>query len=410
MKTRPLAVALLVALAPASFPLPAAAQSGAEDPVTAMARARFKEGVEFYDKGQFEQARAAFLQAYALKKHPAVLLNLAWSCLKSGHALDAERYFKQFLTEGKDATDKQRADATDGSNQARNKIGRIDVVAPQGTEITIDGDRVGAAPLGDPVAVEPGAHTVTFKGPDTATETQSVSVLGGEKAIVRFGRKSASDAAPAGGAPAPAPSAPPATPPAAAPTETPSEPAAAPPEDTTHASHAAPKEKESRGGPGLFTPPDNLVPVVIGGVLVAASAGVAIAMLVGKSAANDSAATTANQLSNAMLGCDPSNGQPIMAAPGGNVQPLPPNDPRYSKAVDACNSYNTDINNVNTDATIGNIAIGVGIAALAGTVIYWIVGDKSADAPARSGFFQPTVVPMVTATSGGAAFSLSGRF
>ncbi len=149
MKTRPIAVALLVALAPATFPLAAFAQSGAEDPVTSMARARFKEGVEYYDKGQFEQARVAFLQAYALKKHPAVLLNLAWSCLKSGHALEAKRYFKQFLAESKDITDKQRADANDGVNQARSKIGRIEVVAAQGTEITVDGDRVGTAPLAD---------------------------------------------------------------------------------------------------------------------------------------------------------------------------------------------------------------------------------------------------------------------
>src|SRR5580692_4392580 len=154
MKTRPLAIALLLSIAPATFPTAALAQAGSEDPVTAMARARFKEGVEFYDKGQFEQARAAFLQAYALKKHPAVLLNLAWSCLKSGHALDAERYFKQFLVDGKEISDKQRADATDGLSQSRNKIGRIDVVAPPGTEITIDGDRAGSAPLTDPVPVE----------------------------------------------------------------------------------------------------------------------------------------------------------------------------------------------------------------------------------------------------------------
>src|ERR1700733_10886292 len=108
MRTRPLAVALFVALAPAVFAAPSRAQSAAEDPTTDMARTRFKEGVSFYDKGQYEQARAAFLQAYALKKHPAVLLNLAWSSLKSGRALEAERYFRQFLAEGKHSTDKQR--------------------------------------------------------------------------------------------------------------------------------------------------------------------------------------------------------------------------------------------------------------------------------------------------------------
>src|SRR5580692_7246311 len=99
MRTRPLAVALLLALAPVAFAPTVVAQSAADDPTTAMARARFKEGVDFFDKGSFEQARASFLQAYALKKHPAVLLNLAWSCVKSGHALEAERYFKQYLAE-----------------------------------------------------------------------------------------------------------------------------------------------------------------------------------------------------------------------------------------------------------------------------------------------------------------------
>src|SRR6516225_8166354 len=109
-KPRPIALALLLTLAPAAFSPVAGAQSSAEDPTTAMARSRFKEGVDFYDKGEFEQARLSFLQAYALKKHPAVLLNLAWSCLKSGHALEADKYFKQFLVEGHDITDKQRSD------------------------------------------------------------------------------------------------------------------------------------------------------------------------------------------------------------------------------------------------------------------------------------------------------------
>lgn len=398
MKTRPIAVALLVALAPATFPLAAVAQSGAEDPVTAMARARFKEGVEFYDKGQFEQARVAFVQAYALKKHPAVLLNLAWSCLKSGHALEAERYFKQFLAESKDITDKQRADATDGVNQSRSKIGRIDVVAPQGTEITIDGDRVGAAPLAEPVAVEPGAHTVMFKGTDSGTETQSVSVLGGEKAVARYARKTAPEG-PAAGA-QDHPSTPPSTPPTQPPSETPAEPAAnqAPAEAEKPKAHAARKESVEPSGPSFLSPPDNVVPIVVGGIVVAASAGVAIAMSVFKGQANDSAAQTYAQVNGAGFGCDPARG-------------LSTNDPRYPALVDSCSSYDNDISNVNTDATIGNIAIGVGIAALVGTAIYWFVGDRSEKAgPEPHASLKPAVIPLVTGTSGGGEFSLGGRF
>src|SRR5512138_3004452 len=97
MNTRAIAAALLVSLAPTTFGVSAFAQ--ADDPITKQARARFQEGVDYFDKGNFESARASFLQAYALKKHPAVLLNLAQSCLKSNHALEAATYFKQYLRE-----------------------------------------------------------------------------------------------------------------------------------------------------------------------------------------------------------------------------------------------------------------------------------------------------------------------
>ncbi|MBW2459992.1 MAG: hypothetical protein JRI68_36230 [Deltaproteobacteria bacterium] len=60
-------------------------EAHAQDNVTKLAREKFIEGVEAYDKGRFEQARALFLQAYALKRHPAVLLNLGQSELKAGY-------------------------------------------------------------------------------------------------------------------------------------------------------------------------------------------------------------------------------------------------------------------------------------------------------------------------------------
>src|SRR6187431_2251336 len=107
MKTRRIAAAVLFTFLPAVVALPARAQ---DDAVTTQARARFKEGVEAFDKGKFEEARLSFLQAYALKKHPAVLLNLAQSSAKSGHPLEAAKYFQQFLKEATTATPAQRKD------------------------------------------------------------------------------------------------------------------------------------------------------------------------------------------------------------------------------------------------------------------------------------------------------------
>jgi hypothetical protein len=390
MKTRPLVAALLLAAAaPAAFELPARAQ--AEDTTTTMARARFKEGVEFYDKGEYEQARASFLQAYALKKHPAVLLNLAWSCLKSGHALEAERYFKQFLSEGKDITDKQRADANDGLSQSRAKLGRIEVSAAAGTEVTVDGEKVGTTPLTDPIAVEAGAHTVKFKASDGGTETQSVTVLGGEKALAKY-KASGGGAAAAGGASSGGGGAPPAE----------SKPS---PEPEKIASAAKPEEAENKpaeephkeaplsaGGRQWYSPPNNLVPVyVLGGTAVVA-AGAAIVMAVFKNQAQTNANTVGAEI--------------VSHLPAGRSPTNPPicqvNTPQ--NLVQACHDYATDIDQVNQDATAANIAIGVGAAALVGTAIYWVVADKAPDHGAMN---TPVITPTVGRSQGGLSLTMS---
>jgi len=180
MKTSRIAAAVLVAFVSSSVPLKALAQ---DDPVTTQARARFKEGVDFYDKGSYENARLAFLQAYALKKHPAVLLNLAQSSAKAGHPLEAAKYFQQYLKESTSATPQQRQDAEGGLAEVRQKLGRIEVVAPAGTEITLDEkERLGTAPFGEPVDVEPGSHSLR-----SSTETVRVTANAGQKVQAKFG-------------------------------------------------------------------------------------------------------------------------------------------------------------------------------------------------------------------------------
>ena len=123
MKTRACASALLVVLASSFLPLsPARAEE--KDTVTEMARQRFQEGVKFFDQKKYEEARAAFLQAYALKHHPAVLLNLAQSELRSSHPTDAAKHFSAFLRESSTASSVERGEAERGLTEARTKLGR----------------------------------------------------------------------------------------------------------------------------------------------------------------------------------------------------------------------------------------------------------------------------------------------
>src|SRR5215468_6371684 len=102
---------------------PVQARAAGDDAQTAEARARFNEGVSLYDRGKYEAARAAFVQAYALKKHPDVLLNLAWSSLRSGHADEAQQQFEQYLSEMKDENPAKRAEAERGLAEAKAKTG-----------------------------------------------------------------------------------------------------------------------------------------------------------------------------------------------------------------------------------------------------------------------------------------------
>ncbi len=113
------AAALLGALL--LVPAPALAQ---DDVTLTMARERFKEGVGYFDKKDFAKARVAFLQAYALKKHPAVLLNLAQSELRSGHEADAAKHFAQYLREHKEASEAERQGAETGLTAAKRSLRR----------------------------------------------------------------------------------------------------------------------------------------------------------------------------------------------------------------------------------------------------------------------------------------------
>ncbi len=396
MNLRALAVASLLGLASVSSTCPTFAQSTAEDPLTTMARARFREGVEFYDKGRYDQARASFIQAYALKRHPAVLLNLAWSCLKGGHPLEAFRNFKQFVSEASDISDKARADADDGERQALGQLGHIDVVAPPGSSVLVDGIDNGLAPLAGPVLVEAGAHTVAIRTADGVSETRSVSVLGGDTATVRSQRTLV--AAPSTPLPvqasatgAPAPSSAAGGPFPVRPTPSPASPETEPatsrrPSPVDHMNPAATSQLAPESVT-VLTPPTNLVPVF----LLAGFAIASYATAAGLYVVEQSALDKASQVQSDIL----------------THYPLAPSciSPSQPNLAIKCNALATDNDNANSDALWGNIALGVGIAATAGTVVYWLVADKHSSGNRAS---LPAILPFFGTSLVGAA--MAGAF
>ncbi|HWA76459.1 MAG TPA: PEGA domain-containing protein [Polyangiaceae bacterium] len=171
-----------------------------DDATTAVARERFKEGVQYFDQKQYDKSRAAFLQAYALKRHPAVLLNLAQSELRSNHEADAAKHFAQYLREAKDATEAERQAAESGLSSAKAVVAEMTVsVDEDGATVAVDGNTEGQTPLPGPVYLSPGSHTITAKKEGREASAQ-VNATTGQSSSTSLRLKKA---APAAAAPAP---------------------------------------------------------------------------------------------------------------------------------------------------------------------------------------------------------------
>ena len=185
----------LVLFASAVWLSPALAR--AEDDATVVARERFKEGVGFFDQKQFDKARIAFMQAYALKKHPAVLLNLAHSELQSGHEADAAKHFSMYLRDAKNPSESDKQNAETGLLAAKAVVGEVAIeVETEGADVYVDGTLEGRSPLPGPAFVDPGTHTLEAKK-DGRTASAQVTASAGQatSASLRFEAKRAPAAA-----------------------------------------------------------------------------------------------------------------------------------------------------------------------------------------------------------------------
>ncbi|MGK3993848.1 hypothetical protein [Sorangium sp. So ce1024] len=258
MKTRACAPVLLLSLiapallteagltaCPFSEPL-SFAQSSA--PVTEVARQRYEDGVKAYDAGRFEDARIAFRQVYTLKQHPAVLLNLGQSELRSNHLEDAGNHLQQFLREHTTATPEQRAAAEKAIADVKRRTAFIVVAADaNGADISIDGVLIGKAPLPDPVFVTPGKHTLFATYQDRSATTQVDAKIGvATPATLTLGTTGAPPA-PVAGAPAPDPATPPGVP-------TPASPAGATPAPTQPPAGGTAEPVPGTTAPGAAAP------------------------------------------------------------------------------------------------------------------------------------------------------------
>jgi hypothetical protein len=148
-----------------------------QDEATKNARRRFQEGVAAADAGNYEAARVAFQQAYALKQHHAVLQNLGQSELRTGHYVEAARHLALFLSDANAGTPQEREAVRAALAEAETKVGKLVLtVDVEGAELTVDGDAVGRSPFAAPFYFEPGQRTLRVRrdGYRDVSQTQQI--------------------------------------------------------------------------------------------------------------------------------------------------------------------------------------------------------------------------------------------
>ena len=372
--------------ASSSFAAPAA-RAGDEDTTVAIARERFKEGVAFFDQKQYDKARVAFLQAYALKKHPAVLLNLAQSELRCGHEVDAAKHFSAYLRESTTASDAERQAAEAGLNATKAAVALLDVsVDESGAEIYVDGTLEGISPLPGALYVAPGTHNVEARK-GGKTKAQQVNTSAGRQFMAELSF---------------APKTLPAPPAVAAANANKSAP--------TTEEHSYPPEAEQTSAPSagrkpffkwLVSSPVGVVGLSLTGVGVGSGIGLAVASKKSYDNADSIAAQITRAASQDSMTANPDT-RDLCNNPSSWLmkQASPPSDlsARAGQYDAACSKYQDTVHNGDQLKTWSTVGFVVGGAAAVGTVILYFV-DPSARVDtggnARSQQRRLAIVPSV---------------
>lgn len=378
-----------------------------EDPaVTAEARKRFLEGVKLFDEKKYELARVAFVQAYAIKKHPDVLLNLAQTEVLAGKPLDAVYHFKEFLKDPSNASHPKRPDAERGLAEARAKTGRLQITvdAPD-AEVLVDGKKIGTSPLAEPVDVAVGQHSVEARK-EGKTSTQTVFAAEGKVTISSLSF-SATNAPPVV-APPPGTGEPrPAQPDQPKPDKPEPKPDQPPPEE---------KPAEPSGGREPFIRWFKSSPLAyVGAGVTGVGVGVAVGFGIAGQIAKDNAAAQADRIKQAVA-IDPNiknvngidrSGNPC-ASPVVNTKGKP-NGNDYAVA---CTNLSDNLDAQDFDRTMMTVGIITAVVG-AGVVVggYFLTAKRGDEAALKAPRFMltPTFTPGIHGLQQG-GFSATGSF
>lgn len=152
-------------------------------------RQLFEVGVSAYSRGAYPEALAAFEAAYATDGLPGVLYNIAMCQRALDRAPDAVNTFRRYLDlDQENVTPDVLREVNQQIETMRAGFGDVVVtVDVSGATVVIDDRVAGTSPIGRPVALAPGEHTVLARHEARARAVEArVSVDAGESLHVEL--------------------------------------------------------------------------------------------------------------------------------------------------------------------------------------------------------------------------------
>ena len=144
------------------------------------AQALLREGTQLYEQGGYADALTKFEQAYALYPSPKLLFNMAKTARALGRPVDAIEAFERFLAEATDVPPEMVESAKRSVAELSLNVGSLMIdCGTAGAEISVDGKRIGLAPIMKLLRVVPGNHQVTATHPSALPAVENVVVAAG---------------------------------------------------------------------------------------------------------------------------------------------------------------------------------------------------------------------------------------
>lgn len=169
-------LALLSLVAPAA---PSTARAQSADETKVRAKALFEQGVADYDAGRYEQALASFQEAYRIRPHPLVNVNIANCYDKLGKALQAVFHFQRFL-ESDAGSPAQREEVNKALERLKQQVGKVLLrITPDGALAIIDQGEQRKSPILEAIQLEAGKHDLEVKLAGYRTVQRPLIVKGG---------------------------------------------------------------------------------------------------------------------------------------------------------------------------------------------------------------------------------------